>query len=240
MASQLGREADKIALYLRVANSLRSRIGDGEWPAGSQLPIIKDLAKEYNVALVTVRQAIGILSEDGMVEGAQGRGTFVRDGVRSVRDNQNLRAAINDRLALAPGITIQVLGRVNTSAPLDEFVPNDIPRRAKYVTVRKLHLQDGEPFALMDVSVAQDIYRRFPKGADRTTKLLRLIIDHGNVVLSRSRIEITIAHADLGYVRPTAMPADGGPGENPQLSRRQLGRARVWPRLLLSGRPVHL
>lgn len=196
MAPQLGREADKIALYLRVANSLRSRIADGEWRPAEQLPIIKDLAKEYRVSLVTVRQALHILASDGLVEGGQGRGTFVCDTVRSVRDNPNLRAAINDRVALPPGTTIKILGRETTTDLAGDLAPDDVPRHPKYVCVRKLHLQDGEPFAVMNVSVAQHIYRLFPKGADKHTKILRLIMDYGNLVLSRSRIELVVTYAD--------------------------------------------
>lgn len=190
------RETDRIALYLRVANSLRGRIADGEWRPATQLPIIKDLAKKYRVSLVTVRQALGILAGDGLVEGGQGRGTFVRETVRSVRDNPNLRAAINDRLALPPGTTIKILGRETTTDLPDDLAPDDVPRHPKYVCIRKLHLQDGEPFAVITVTVAQQIYRLFPKGADKTTKILRLLMDYGQLVLSRSRIELVVTYAD--------------------------------------------
>lgn len=190
------QEAERIALYLRVANSLRSRINDGEWKPGDQLPIIKHLAKDYQVALVTVRQALQILAQDELIEGNQGRGTFVCDGARPVRGNPALRAAINDRLSLPAGCTIEILGRELREGDDLVFAPPDTPRHPAYIEVQKLHLQDGEPFALMQVWVAQPIYQRFPDGADAHKKLLRLIIENAPIRLRRSRIEMMVTYAD--------------------------------------------
>ncbi len=39
-------ELGRISLYVRLASSLRSRINDGEWAPGTQLPTIQELAKQ--------------------------------------------------------------------------------------------------------------------------------------------------------------------------------------------------
>jgi CheY-like chemotaxis protein len=68
---------DRPLKYMSIATDLLARIEKGEWPSGRQLPSTMALAKEYGVALMTVRQALGILAQRGVVEPRQGAGTFV-------------------------------------------------------------------------------------------------------------------------------------------------------------------
>jgi CheY-like chemotaxis protein len=68
---------DRPLKYMTIATDLLARIEKGEWSSGRQLPSTMALAKEYGVALMTVRQALGILAQRGVVEPRQGAGTFV-------------------------------------------------------------------------------------------------------------------------------------------------------------------
>ena len=64
--------------YGWLAATLRSRIVHGEWAPGSALPAEAALAREHGVALGTIRQAVGVLVEEGLLERIHGSGTFVR------------------------------------------------------------------------------------------------------------------------------------------------------------------
>ncbi len=66
------------ALYFKLTNLLRKRIGEGNWAEDSQIPTEMELAKEYQISRGTVRQALNILVQEGLLEKVQGRGTFVR------------------------------------------------------------------------------------------------------------------------------------------------------------------
>jgi DNA-binding transcriptional regulator YhcF (GntR family) len=63
---------------LRVFNDLRGRILSGELEVGSQLPAHTQLATQFGVAPMTVRQVLARLEQEGLVAREQGRGTFVR------------------------------------------------------------------------------------------------------------------------------------------------------------------
>ena len=63
--------------YAQLADILRRRIARNRWPAGTQLPTLQSLMKEFDVARVTVRQAMELLARDGLVSAERGRGTFV-------------------------------------------------------------------------------------------------------------------------------------------------------------------
>ena len=68
--------------YRSVADALRERIESGSYQPGSQLPTEVQLTKEFDVARDTVRRAIALLAEEGIVVKSHGRGSFVRDDSR--------------------------------------------------------------------------------------------------------------------------------------------------------------
>jgi GntR family transcriptional regulator len=67
--------------YGALAAALRQRIMAGEWQPGSALPAEQALAGQHGVALGTMRQALALLVEQGLIERIHGRGTFVRAGL---------------------------------------------------------------------------------------------------------------------------------------------------------------
>lgn len=71
------RHADR-ALYLQLADVLRSDISEGRLEAGERLPSEADLINRHGVSRGTVREAIGVLRNEGVVVVEHGRGAFVR------------------------------------------------------------------------------------------------------------------------------------------------------------------
>lgn len=67
--------------YGALAAAMRVRIVAGEWPPGSAIPSEQTLAAEHGVALGTMRRALDLLAEQGLVERIHGHGTFVRQGL---------------------------------------------------------------------------------------------------------------------------------------------------------------
>jgi CheY-like chemotaxis protein len=72
----------RVLKYLSIAVDIRDRIARGSLKPGQQLPASASLAKQYGVALMTVRQALALLEQEGTVEARHGAGTFVVDGPR--------------------------------------------------------------------------------------------------------------------------------------------------------------
>jgi GntR family transcriptional regulator len=65
--------------YGQIAHDLREAIMSGEYAAGSTLPSIPDLMTRYDVARDTVRDAIGLLTNEGLVIPKRGIGTVIRE-----------------------------------------------------------------------------------------------------------------------------------------------------------------
>lgn len=63
--------------YRQLAEILRARIARGDWAEGRPIPSETRLVQEYGLARSTVRRAIAVLVEEGVVWTVQGRGTYV-------------------------------------------------------------------------------------------------------------------------------------------------------------------
>jgi DNA-binding GntR family transcriptional regulator len=66
-------------LYTQLADILREMITSGELQPRSLMPSESYLQQEQGIARGTVRTAIGILRDEGLVVTISGRGTYVRE-----------------------------------------------------------------------------------------------------------------------------------------------------------------
>jgi DNA-binding FadR family transcriptional regulator len=80
MTDRLMDPDDMRPVYLRIADELRR-----DYKAGVQLPSVPKMAESWGVAKETVRSAIDVLRNEGLVVSWQGRGTFYR--VRATTDD---------------------------------------------------------------------------------------------------------------------------------------------------------
>ena len=62
--------------YLQLAAVLRERIESGEIPPDEALPSITYLVQETGLAVGTVRKAIQVLADEGLVVTVPGRGSY--------------------------------------------------------------------------------------------------------------------------------------------------------------------
>lgn len=78
-ARWLGRcDPSRRPIYLGIVEALAAAIAEGDLQPGEQLPPQRTVAQSLGVDLTTVTRAYGMARERGLVEGAVGRGTFVR------------------------------------------------------------------------------------------------------------------------------------------------------------------
>ncbi|MFD4596683.1 GntR family transcriptional regulator [Streptomyces sp. NPDC058464] len=63
--------------YRQLAEILKARIARGDWADGRPIASENRLVQEYGLARSTVRRAVALLAEEGVVWTVQGRGTYV-------------------------------------------------------------------------------------------------------------------------------------------------------------------
>jgi DNA-binding GntR family transcriptional regulator len=64
--------------YVYIANTIAEQIGAGVYRPGDQLPTEPQLRGTFGVSPMTIRRAVNILLDRGLVTTTQGKGTFVR------------------------------------------------------------------------------------------------------------------------------------------------------------------
>ena len=64
-------------LYQQLVDSIKEQIQSGKIKEGDKLMTEQELSEVYNVSRITVRKAMELLSDEGIVVKKQGIGTFV-------------------------------------------------------------------------------------------------------------------------------------------------------------------
>jgi DNA-binding GntR family transcriptional regulator len=76
MTNGLSARAPK---YHRVVEAIRREIRDNMLAAGQRLPAETVLAERFRMSVPTIRQALGVLRAEGLIESRHGIGTFVKE-----------------------------------------------------------------------------------------------------------------------------------------------------------------
>ena len=164
-----------VTLYAQLANVLRDRIYSGVWDEGQPIPTLDQLSDEFDVARVTVRQAIHLLSEEGLLSSHRGKRTHVTWSPPSGTDLPlfSTVASFDDS---PKSYSVDILD-------YQEF--ENLPPRifekgtgnGPYVRIRKRDLFKGVPYTCSENFVRKDVFRKFPPGGETISKIARLVKD---------------------------------------------------------------
>ena len=94
-----------VPIYRQVAGAITGEIKKGELEYGHQLPTVRQLANELNIAKGTIKRAYDDLEATGMISKTRGKGTFVswqEETIQSRKDRA--MAAIDQLLDLMEGL----------------------------------------------------------------------------------------------------------------------------------------
>ncbi|MEU0093877.1 winged helix-turn-helix domain-containing protein [Kribbella sp. NPDC006257] len=70
-------DADPRPPYKKVSDALRQAIRSGELAPGTRLPSGRELAGRFDVHVMTVQKAIGVLQDESLVRSVRGSGVYV-------------------------------------------------------------------------------------------------------------------------------------------------------------------
>ncbi|MEU6949664.1 GntR family transcriptional regulator [Streptomyces sp. NPDC046316] len=130
----------KLPLWYQVSQSLRASILGRTPDASLRLPTEEQLAAHYGVSVLTMRQALKELEEEGLISRHRRRGTFIEPGARRSTPRR-LLGSIDAIVAQQSGERTTVLGHGAEPVPgeLAEYFP-DVTEVVAYKRLRR----DGE------------------------------------------------------------------------------------------------
>jgi GntR family transcriptional regulator len=143
--------------HLDLADALRARLLARDLGPRGALPGELDLAREYATSRVTVRRALDLLRQEGLVTSRRGAGWFAAiDPLRQPLGRVKTVEAAVEAAGARPGRRIVAFGFVAAPAVVATalgLADND----TEVLRVERVNLADDEPFALVTVWVRADI-----------------------------------------------------------------------------------
>lgn len=188
----------KVPFYYQLYEILQGKIIRGEWQPGELIPSESELLEQYEVSRSTVRQALDMLVQDGLIYRQRGRGSFVAQPTveqglsRIISFTEDMR-----QRGMRPETKVISTALVNA--------PEDIARRLhidvgeEVAHLERLRLADSEPLSVEETF----LIHRYCQGVlsnDYARQPLRetLARDYGlRLVYARQTIRAIAASKDL-------------------------------------------
>lgn len=193
-----------VARYIQLATLFRNRIASDEWPVGGRIPNVDELAAEFAVARGTMREALGLLEQEGLLERLRAKGTFVRG---SPRDTHAHKLEIDWRslISVHEGAKIEVLEqKVVTELPAAERMKG-MPAR-KYQMMRRLHVRDGRPYLVGRFYLDYELFKQGQPLQFRRMPTLPILHRIAGARIAKARQTLTIGTADVEIAQLLKIP----------------------------------
>jgi len=161
-----------------------------------RLPSEAQLVEQLGISRATLRQAISILEQEGLVQRRQGQGTFVVEPVQDLRNRLNDNFGVTDLIEASgsqPGTRdLEVAVQWADRQMVKRLA---LPARSRVVVARRVRLADD---LLADREVDVETFRRWleeERSVYRVVARLGLVIHYGIVTLEPVALEPKIATA---------------------------------------------
>lgn len=182
-----------LPLYHQVAEIFRQLIANGEWRQGEMLPSLDALVEELGVARVTVREAIKLLRNDGLLMPERGRGTIVTANGEA-RKPLRVETAFADLLDLYKDDKPEVAPIQEGTGELD--IKIDRGRlAASYYTLKRAHTRDGMRYCIISLNLSTIIFEQ-AEDAFRSQLALPVLFGLPGLKISHAWQQLTIAKCD--------------------------------------------
>ena len=163
-------------LYHQLMQRITDDIEKGNYPVGSRIPPEHELEAAYRVSRVTVRRALAELTQEGLLERNQGKGTFV--SVPRISRNLKSINSFHDSCRQS-GITAGTRVIHVRSFPADDRDIRELGLREgdRVIEVLRIRLADGEPVVLEKNHFSMAY--AYLEDADLNGSLYRLLKEYG-------------------------------------------------------------
>ncbi|MFI0764575.1 GntR family transcriptional regulator [Streptomyces sp. NPDC021218] len=158
------------AVFRQIADALREAIDKGRFREGDKLPSETELVEHFGVSRMTVRNALSLLQQEGLVLSEHGKGVFVRPRppVRRLASDRFARRH-RDQGKAAFTVEAEAAGsrpEVDNLEVKEERPSQDISARLgsprKVLARRRRYLLDGRPVEFATSYLPLDLARNTP------------------------------------------------------------------------------
>lgn len=189
-------------LYFQLYDILYRDIRDGVYKPGQLLPTEQMLGEQYHISRITVRKALELLTNDGLIAKRRGYGTFVqpRKVEQTLTRVQHFANEMEKR-----GVESSVTMLANEVVYASRTVAGQlrIAEGDQLARVERLRYADGQPMCIENSHLILASCPEVPRHDFSRQSLRRFLEEQYNIVWKRARQKIFAVAADgrlAGYL----------------------------------------
>lgn len=191
--------------YAQLADVLRGRIARGQWRRGERVPTLEALMREFEVARVTVRQAVELLEREGLLSAQQGRGTFVT-AEPAVGKRLRLQTSLAELAEVyrhdRPQLTL-----IEEAAAMPTLGPQEGRPAGRYHFMRRVHSRDGVPYCVISIYLDNRVFRMAAARFRRET-VVPVLLELPRVKIARASQTLVVSSADVEVAGLVGIPVN--------------------------------
>ena len=144
--------------YQSLAAAFRYKVEEGVWRIGEAIPSEASLAKEYGVAVGTIRQAVAQLADEGVLVKRHGKSTAVSTGLNGQSMLRFFRHQLDGQRQLTPSATVLDLKEI----ALDKNIAKLTGWSCKtLLKIYRIRLVDGNPLLYETIYLPLPKFKKF-------------------------------------------------------------------------------
>lgn len=159
--------------FLTVYNQLFKMINEGNFPEGSRLPSEPDLSKLLGVSRTTLRQALSLLQDDGVVKNIRGKGNYI---IKSHSEKPIGLEAIGHPVYKCSSDTIDEIKMELRIEPSSDYINQTLGRKTPVVVViDRWYKSQGNPVAYSFTLIPIETISKFNIDLNNHDRVLEFI-----------------------------------------------------------------
>ncbi|KRN77407.1 GntR family transcriptional regulator [Weissella minor] len=181
----------KAPVYIKIHDEIREAIDAGRWKPGDKIPAERELAEQFDVSRMTLRQAIMLLVDEGVLDRRVGSGTFVSEP--KVQEQLNGVVSFTEMMAASgKTATSKTVSYHLSSASTSEQKRLNLDAGQQVLRMERVRYGDGEPIAYEVASIPAELV----EGLQRETlsnSLYKTLLEERGLRVSHAQQTVTAA-----------------------------------------------
>jgi GntR family transcriptional regulator len=166
-----------IPLHTQIAEALRIKIQNEEFKESENLPSERELAEQYAVSRMTVRQALQKLRHEGLIYHERGIGTFVNNRKIDVH-TRNLNGFSEEMISLGLKPSSRVLTFRRELASGEVMQDLQLGAGAEVFYLERLRIADEEPMAFERTYLPAYLFPKLEEFDLTKNSLYRVLVEN--------------------------------------------------------------
>lgn len=159
--------------YVKVYNKLFKMINEGTFPKGSRLPSEPNLAKSLGVSRTTLRQALSLLKDDGLIKNIHGKGNFI------TKENNEMKTGLEKIGHIIYKCLDHKIDKIEfdfkIQPPSDYFIKILGEESVATVVIDRWYMCDSKTIAYTFTTIPIEVISTFNLNLNNRDKLLKFI-----------------------------------------------------------------